>query len=154
MIEIIVSILVELGLIREDWKHRKRIKQKEDKDGKQRPFQKYMLQPSVLSIVLFFGIMSVITVLYFEYQARVVYPKITVKEISQIREGIEDWHDAYGSYPLTLEELIGNHPMQQSWKDDAWHRPYRYLLEDGTKVVIVSAGPDGQFNTKDDILLD
>ena len=43
MIEFILSTLAEFGLIREDYKHQKRISKKEKEDGIKRPIQKYFL---------------------------------------------------------------------------------------------------------------
>jgi general secretion pathway protein G len=43
MIELILSNLAEFGLIREDFKHQKRISKKEKEDGIKRPIQKYFM---------------------------------------------------------------------------------------------------------------
>ncbi len=42
--------------------------------------------------------------------------------------------------------------MRQEWKMDSWNRPYEYSVsENGIVFLIVSAGADGKFETKDDI---
>ena len=64
-----------------------------------------------------------------------------------------------GSYPSTklgLDCLVSN-PGVDGWKGpyiiremkDVWGGSFKYELQ-GTNVLIVSAGPDGQFGTADD----
>ena len=77
---------------------------------------------------------------------------MTKKEISKISEKIESWNEKYGHYPVDLNELIGKNPMRQDWKTDAWNRSYKYIIAvNGEEFFLISAGSDGNFNTKDDI---
>lgn len=48
MIEFILSTLAEFGLIREDFKHHRKITKKEKEDEIKKPFQRYFLQPSTI----------------------------------------------------------------------------------------------------------
>jgi len=67
-----------------------------------------------------------------------------VRDIDALRFRAEEFRYRQGSYPADLRE-IGR-------ELDAWGRPYRYRAEgDGKGVVIVSAGPDGVFDTADDV---
>ncbi len=121
-------------------------------DGKKRPFQKYFLQPSVIMIISVLIIGIICSFVLFSYQQTSIFPKTTKKEIVEIAERVEKWREKFGIYPADLNELIGNNPLRQEWKKDSWHRPYQYsVYENGTKFLIVSAGPDGKFKTKDDI---
>ena len=43
MLELILSILAKFGLIREDFKHHRKITKKEKENGIKRPFQRYFL---------------------------------------------------------------------------------------------------------------
>ncbi|PIA78517.1 hypothetical protein BFR04_03000 [Gaetbulibacter sp. 4G1] len=152
MIELILSTLAEFGLIREDYKHQKRISKKEKEDGIKRPIQKYFMQPSALVFisVLVIGIISAF--LFFTYQRKSVFPEKTKKEISEMSERMENWNDNLGKYPTKLNELIGNSPLRQDWKKDAWNREYEFtIMENGEGFLIISAGSDGKFGTEDDI---
>ena len=152
MIEIILSTLAEFGLIREDYKHHKKITKKEKDDGIKRPFQRYFLQPSSLMIIAVLVGGSISAFLFFSYQKAFVYPEKTEKEISEIIHRMENWKENLGQYPTDLNELIGNSPIRQDWKKDAWNRTYKYeITENGISFLITSAGSDGEFGTEDDI---
>ncbi|MCB4806830.1 type II secretion system protein GspG [Tamlana sp. 62-3] len=152
MLEFIITTLAEIGLLREDFKHQKRIRAKEKQDGVKRPFQKYALQPSVLLFLCCFVLVVASSQLFFTYQRKFVFPKKTKKEIAEMSARAESYKSHFGKYPATINELIANSPMRQSWKTDAWDRPYQYIVtNNGNKFIIISAGPDGKFNTNDDI---
>lgn len=152
MIELILSILVEFGLIHEDFKHQKRISKKEKEDGIKRPIQKYLMQPSSLMFISVLVIGSVIAILFITYQRKYVFPEKTEKEIMEMSERMESWNEKLGKYPSQLNELIGNSPLRQEWKKDAWNREYDFkIIENGKKFSITSAGSDGKFGTEDDI---
>lgn len=152
MLELILSTLAEFGLIREDYKHRKRISKKEKEDGTKRPIQKYFLQPSALIFISVLVIGSLIFILFFTYRRTSVFPERTVKEISEMSDRMENWNQKFGRYPSNLNELIGNSPVRQSWKKDAWNREYEFTIsENGKTFLITSAGSDGEFNTENDI---
>ncbi len=68
MLELILSTLAEFGLIREDFKHRKRISKKEKEDGTKRPIQKYLLQPSSIMVISLLVVISISSFLFFGYQ--------------------------------------------------------------------------------------
>ena len=152
MIELILSTLAEFGLIREDFKHHKKISKMEKADGKKRPFQRYFLQPSSIMVITVLVVGSISAFLFLSYQRLSVYPEKTEKEIGEMTERMKNWKEIFGEYPTDLNELIGNNPMQQKWKTDSWNRPYHYsVTEDGNGFSIVSAGSDGKFKTEDDI---
>lgn len=152
MIELILSTLAEFGLIHEDYKHRKRISKKEKEDGVKRPIQKYFLQPSSIMVISFLLVGSISAFLFFGYQRTSIYPDKTEKEIAEISERMENWNEKFGKYPTDLNELIGNSPLRQDWKKDAWNREYEFkVTENGQRFLITSAGSDGKFKTEDDI---
>jgi general secretion pathway protein G len=152
MLEFILSTLAEFGLIREDYKHRKRISKKEKEDGTKRPFQKYFLQPSSIMVIIFLIVGSISAILFFGYQRTSIYPDKTKKEIAEISERMENWNKKLGKYPTKLNELIGNNPLRQGWKKDAWNREYEFrITENGQGFLITSAGSDGKFHSEDDI---
>ena len=152
MIELILSTLAEFGLIREDYKHRKGISKKEKEDGTKSPIGKYLLQPSSIILVTVLVVGSISAFLLFRYQRTSIFPERTKKEIAEMTERMEKWNEKFGKYPTDLNEFIGNNPMRNEWKKDSWNRPYQYsVTENGKGFLIVSAGSDGKFKTKDDI---
>jgi general secretion pathway protein G len=152
MIELILSTLAEFGLIREDYKHQKRISKKEKEDGIKKPFQKYFMQPSALILIAVLVIGSISAALFFTYQRTSVFPEKTKKEISEMSDRMKNWNVNLGQYPTDLDELIGNSPLRQDWKKDAWNREYEFTItENGKGFLITSAGSDGKFGTDDDI---
>ncbi|WP_027078034.1 type II secretion system protein GspG [Maribacter antarcticus] len=152
MLELILSTLAEFGLIREDFKHRKRISKKEKEDGTKRPIQKYLLQPSSIMVISLLVVISISSFLFFGYQRKSIYPDETKKEIAEMSDRMENWKEKLGKYPADLNELIGNSPLRQDWKKDAWNREYKFKVEEnGQRFLITSPGPDGKFKTEDDI---
>ena len=77
MIELILSTLAEFGLIREDFKHHRKISIMEKADGKKRPFQRYFLQPSSIMVISVLVIGSLSAILFFTYQRKSVFPEKT-----------------------------------------------------------------------------
>ena len=153
MIALILSILVELGLIHEDFKHHRAIAKKEKNDGKKRLFQKYFLQPSSIITIITISILivgGICALLFLGYQKASVLPKQTEKEIAEMAVRMQQWYNKFGKYPANLNELIGNSPVNQKWKNDSWNRPYLYSVTD-KGFLIISAGADGKFKTDDDI---
>ena len=62
------------------------------------------------------------------------------------------WDKFRRKYPKELNELIGNSPIRQGWKKDAWNREYQFeITNNGKGFLITSAGSDGKFKTEDDI---
>ena len=152
MIELILSTLAEFGLIREDYKHHKKITKKENADGIKRPFQKHFLQPSMIIVISVLIIGSISAGIFFSYQRTSTFPEKTEKEIAEISDRLENWNENIGQYPTELSELIGNNPIRQGWKKDAWDRGYKYeITKNGEGFLIISAGSDGQFGNEDDI---
>ena len=152
MTELILDILVNFGLIREDFKHHRKITKKEKEDGIKRPLQRYFLQPSSIMVISVLIILSISAFLFFSYQRTSIFPEKTEREISEMSDRMENWKENLGKYPTELNELIGNSPLRQDWKKDAWNREYKLTIsENGKGFLITSAGSDGKFGTEDDI---
>ncbi len=150
MFAFILSTLAELGIIFSDYKHRKQVARKEKTDGKQRPMEKYFLQPSVITIITLLVLTSLIVFLSLMYRSLVTFPEKTETELAEMTERMEKWKKKFGSYPDNFDQLIGNDPLRQRWKKDLWNRPYHYSTTQND-FLIISAGPDGKLNTEDDI---
>lgn len=152
MIETILVILVDFGLIREDYLHQKRVSKKEKHDGKKRPIQKYLFQPSLIIFYILILLTGIGSALFSIYHRTTIIPKNTQNEILEISERIENYKETLGYYPKELNDLIRNNPLRQKWKTDCWNRPYSYIVTgNGNNFLITSLGPDGKLGTKDDI---
>lgn len=145
-----LSILADFGLIREDYKHNKRVDKKERRYGKKRPVERHLFRPSIIIIFVVLIISTVGIIRIASYQKTTVLPDTTKKEIAKISAGLEKWHEHYHEYPATLELLIANNPIRKSWLRDAWQQEYTYEIT-ATGFLITSAGSDRNFGTADDI---
>lgn len=152
MINLILEALVYFGLLREDYKHHKKITKKENEGGRKRPFQRYLLQPSTIVVITVLAISSIYASIFFTYQYKSIYPENTKKELAEMADWIEKYNKKLGQYPRSLGEAIGNSPVRKHWDKDSWNRPYKYVvINEGKNYVLLSAGPDGEFETEDDI---
>ena len=87
----------------------------------------------------------------------------TKASIDKLTAAIEKYHRDCGQWPseaqgltvlLTNAEAVagwkGPYVSSEGWTYDSWGNSFR-IMADGQKRVIVSAGPDGEFGTRDDI---
>lgn len=151
MIDDILSILANLGLLRADFKHIKKVKKEESKDGKKRPIKKYLLQPSTKLIILL-----LILVVPFGFILGWINDKrllnATQEEINAISNSIDNWYETYNSYPGSLEEIISGRPLREEWLNDEWANKYYYQVDTiKNTYLIISAGSDQKFGNEDDI---
>lgn len=155
MIESILSILVDIGLIRKDYKHRKKIREQEAKKGIKRPIKKYLMQPSFLIAIGIIGSVIVGKLLYTSLRTTSPKESQTLNELKQIEVKLAKWNSQLGHYPNSLKELIGNNPLRRGWDKDAWNLPYKYeVSENKNDFLLISAGSDSQFDTEDDLKLE
>jgi len=155
MIEFILTTLAEFGLIHSDYKHRKRVRRKERKDGVKRPIEKYLFQPSGLILISVLVISVLSSFLFFNYQKTNIYPDKTRNEIIEISNALNKWKNHYGYYPTDLKDITKGKPLRKEWTNDVWKNPYKYnVRENGNSFEIISAGSDREFNTNDDIKSD
>jgi hypothetical protein len=78
---------------------------------------------------------------------------VTAASIETALNRYEADHGHYPPVDFDLDNLAAatnGGPYLIGAARDAWHRPYRYTLVSG-KPRVYSAGPDGIFDTKDDI---
>jgi hypothetical protein len=64
-------------------------------------------------------------------------------EIRQLRAEIDQYHFQHGEWPTAWSE-VRRPPV------DPWGNPYRFAIEGG-EASVVSAGPDGEVGTADDV---
>ena len=152
MWDLILQILFELGLIREDRRHRKKMDELEKKTGKPQRMRRYFLRPTVIvfSSIFLLGLVYFMSRLWI--QRHVINPRETRRELKIISERLEKWKEVYGQYPASLEQITVGRPLDNDLLLDAWNREYRYFItSSGEKFVLVSSGVDGEFDTRDDL---
>ena len=76
-------------------------------------------------------------------------------QVQAIRTAIKTFELEVGRPPNALEELIseeGSGPYldEEEVPKDSWGRDFRYWVA-GKRIKLCSAGPDGEFDTDDDI---
>ncbi|HEX2080515.1 MAG TPA: hypothetical protein VHG08_22620 [Longimicrobium sp.] len=82
----------------------------------------------------------------------------TSDEMNTILTQIAWFSDTIGGLPETLQELCpgverGCPWMLPGWRfTDVWERPFRYTRLGGDEFELRSAGPDGAFDTADDVV--
>jgi len=81
----------------------------------------------------------------------------TRKMLDTIAEAIEKYRSENGRLPVfkdyvALSDLLSPKYMTPLIRLDGWRRPFESELRDPNTIVIRSAGPDGKYNTTDDIV--
>jgi general secretion pathway protein G len=87
-----------------------------------------------------------------------VIPQLNKAKIKQAESGVETVRSAVQLYMATnhapcatMDQLIEAKSIDKSKATtDPWDRAYRIEC-DGTEVTVISAGPDGEYETEDDI---
>jgi len=113
----------------------------------------------LIVVITIIGILAGAVVVYYPRwveKARVTRAK---SDIEAIKNAVNMFQFDTGRYPESLEELVnppadaqGTRPAPylEKMPIDPWNHPYIYTIE-GNRPVIVSAGPDGQQGTEDDL---
>ncbi len=87
-----------------------------------------------------------------------VVPQLQKAKNKQAESGVETVRTAVQLYIATnnaecatMEQLIEDKAIDKNKATtDPWDRPYKIEC-DGTDIIVISAGPDGEFDTDDDI---
>jgi hypothetical protein len=72
------------------------------------------------------------------------------EQLAQFQEALRAFKQVHGRFPSLEEGLAACIQPGEPLRVDPWGHAYRYRLVEGQPVVD-SAGPDGVFDTKDDI---
>lgn len=89
-----------------------------------------------------------------------VIPQLKKAQIEQTRTDLRTMHQAVQLYmsqnqgrcPSTVNDLVQDGQISSATRTkDAWDHDFMIRCEQSTEPVIISAGPDGQENTADDI---
>ena len=76
----------------------------------------------------------------------------TKTEMNEISTELSLYKNHYGVFPKNYESFISQKPIWGSWKADSWKNPYKYELIDSVNYKLISAGKDGIYLNKDDII--
>ena len=79
--------------------------------------------------------------------------ELTAVNLSQIERAVLTWQATTGELPENLAE-VSRARILAGAAADAWGRSVRYEKTSSTGFRLVSAGPDGRFDTGDDISRD
>ncbi len=148
----LIELLIDLGLLRADIKHWKKVKREEQIEGRKKNLKKYLFTPGTKVYGSALVIILLISTAILIHQHRVIYPKQAKGEIQQINRALINWKATYGQYPHSITELIGTKPLRKEWMLDRWGNPYVYIATPN-RYILLSKGPDGIFKTDDDIEL-
>ncbi len=152
LVQFVLEIVADGLLCFSQYKHRKHIQKMEQKDGIPRPIEKHLFGPRAIILFIMCCLAIISSSLFMAYQKFVTHIKTTQNELVQITQRMELWYNKYGQYPNTLAELIGNDPIRDAWEKDAWNHPYQFSISQKEHTfLIISAGPNGQFGTEDDL---
>lgn len=81
--------------------------------------------------------------------------RVTRYQMDKLKFAIQDYVGATGQLPAVIELLIGRCEVTKSSLRDGWNTPFVLTASadsSGLPWRIVSAGPDGQLGTNDDIV--
>lgn len=112
---------------------------------------KKLLLGSFITVVLVAGIIALTIFLTKDYFKE----RSTKKEMTQLKEELEQFKNTKKLYPNSLSELIGSYPLKRDLHNDQWNNPYYYsVTRQGTDYSLKSSGPDQTMNTNDDLVIE
>jgi hypothetical protein len=80
-------------------------------------------------------------------KAKTLYANVTSREVES---ALQNYFNDHNEYPTSLTELVPQYLSSADKLNDAWNNPLQLeRTQDG--LALVSAGPDAQFGTADDI---
>ena len=108
----------------------------------------------ILVVVLILGILASLAIVNMTGKAKKAKVTATRVNIQNIKLAIAEYEMQNGRFPESLEDLVSgstHYLDQETVPSDAWGKEFNYYLK-GDLVKVRSAGPDGTFDTEDDIV--
>ena len=114
----------------------------------------------VMAILVVLASLSTFAILSLQKQS---YQRTAFLEINTLSSACKAYKLNVGRFPATLDDLFtlpsglsrmqwGGPYIEKPVNADPWQRPYKYSADEANdRVVITSAGPDGQDGTEDDV---
>lgn len=76
----------------------------------------------------------------------------TESEMNDIIKALNKYQSDTDTFPTDYLKFVKTKPIWDSWYNDDWGNPYKYINEGGD-IKLISAGKDATFATEDDIIL-
>jgi len=112
----------------------------------------------LLVVVAILGILATMAVI--NIAGKTDDAKITTcnASVKTIRDAAVLYQTAKGKFPKSIDDLIAEDSQGRSYlsedsREDPWNNEYKFETK-GVKFIVISAGPDGDFGTDDDIRSD
>ncbi len=79
--------------------------------------------------------------------------KVTLLQtrIVRLREALNAYFTDHGEYPELMDLLVPDYLQNQQELQDPWGMPMRLERDESLNTIVLSAGPDGAWDTDDDI---
>jgi len=114
----------------------------------------------MLLVVVIIGVLTAVVAGNFGHKSKAARINATRASISAIANAIEVYQMDMGRYPSSLDDLVTD-PGSANWDGpyvkggknamvDAWGNPFSYKA-DGGNFKVISAGPDRQMGSQDDL---
>ena len=108
----------------------------------------------IMLVVIIIGILISIAVVKIGDHSKKAKITATEATIGSVKTAIHQYEMEQSKYPESLAQLVTtemHYLDQETLPTDAWGREFKYYFK-GDLVKIQSAGPDGVFDTEDDIV--
>lgn len=114
----------------------------------------------VLLVVAILGILAGIVAVNFGGKQKGAMIKAARASIANVCTAVDMYEVDMGQYPSSLQDLISNPQRGDNWNGpylkgdvpaDPWGTAFNFRTEGDTRYKVISAGPDTQFGTEDDI---
>lgn len=114
----------------------------------------------LLVVVAILGILGTIAIQNVTEHLKTANVTAAQASVKSIGEAVTSYYIKYKKYPTKLTQLVEGTDDNPAILDggegtliDPWDNEYKYEMK-GKRFVIISAGPDGEFGTDDDIRSD
>ncbi len=129
-----------------------------DTDSKHPSFRSGFTLIEIMLVVLIIGILATVATTGVARHAENTRITVTKANIDTLKLAVTTYEMIIGKRPPSLEELVkegdedwpGPFLEEEVVPNDAWDKPFKYFMK-GKRVKIKSAGPDGVFDTADDL---
>jgi general secretion pathway protein G len=115
----------------------------------------------LLLVMVILAILAAVVVPRFASRSQQAKNTAAISDISNLKTALDAFEVDTGSYPQSLDQLVTNSGNATGWHgpyieklpNDPWKNAYIYHPPSGdnSTYTILSAGPDGQEGTEDDI---
>jgi len=106
----------------------------------------------IKAVLILFYVFGVVLTGYFQKQyANESLIWTTQSSMMGVQSALEIYWHQHNCYPKSLAKIINEGYLGKNSDKDFWNNDFYYLSLEKDKYILISAGPDGKINTKDDI---